>query len=282
MGAMSVAWVTLPPQPPFVIDGGHLRSAASTASTVSSPYASSASSYSSSAPSTSSPPLRAVMNGQPSPIQPLPPAASSLMSHTSPPATPTYSPRMVSRSHTHAPPHPVSVPAYPRLLSHPPPSSQSVHSSAPSPSRHLHDVEALEGSYQRQLAVSRKRSWSNSLGEEDEATAVSVRQRFMHQQQPYGGQAEDFLSQPVVKLEDPQLSWGLQPREPSLRAPHAQAAEELRRRLFEAREREGPAEVDLTYLPPAAHYEGHQQGFHYLHLQAPVLAPRASHLTYSL
>ena len=262
-----------PQQLPFLVDG-HLRSAASTASTVSSPYASSSSSYSSSAPSTSSPPMRTLLTGQPSPIQSLPPPASTLLNHSSPPATPTYSPRLVSRSHTHAPLHPVSIPNYPRLLSQPPPSSQSVHSSAPAGSRQLQDVEALEGSYQRELAVSRKRSWSNSVGEDDGA-AVSIRQRFG--QLPYSAQVEDF-SLPSVKLEDPQLSWGLQ-RELPHRTPHAQAAEELRRRLFEARERQGGhAEVDLTYLPTtASHFDAHQ------HQQAAYHHyPQVSHSTYSL
>lgn len=155
-------------QPPSLMMGGGYEegmvgqgyeAAGSVASTVSSPYASSG--YAS---SQSSPLLRSVM-GQtmPSPGMPPPPVPSE------PP--PTYSPRLVSRAHTHGGIH-ASIPTHPRLLSHPPPHPHShLTQSMPAPSRHLPHLDALESSYHHQLTTNRKRSWSNSLGEEPDATA---------------------------------------------------------------------------------------------------------------
>ena len=122
----------------------HGLCSASTASTVSSPYSSS-SAYSSQSTSTS-PSMRAAMQGQPSPIVPLPPAIT----------TPTYSPRVVSRSHTHAPSTTTHSPLHlqrPRLASHPPPFHSS---SLPTASRHLPELDSLESSYHRELAGQQK------------------------------------------------------------------------------------------------------------------------------
>ena len=195
-----------------------LRSGSGSASTVSSPYASSA--YSSSS-TTSSPLLRPLINGEPSTVR-LTPASGS--------AGPAYSPRLVSRSHTHGLTHSPDGPhlAHPRALSHPS-NAAPVCSSLPTPSRHLHDVEALEGSYQRELAVNRKRSWSSSLGEEE--GALVGRSRFA----TYGG-PDDFHS---VKLEG-QHPW-------SGPSPHEQF--DVYRRLQDAAARDSRPQEDFGFHP---------------------------------
>ena len=165
----------------------------STASTVTSPYGTS-SAYSCSSgtnSSSSSPLLRSAMGGQSAtasllsmpPLAPLP---------TSVTGTPNNSPRMVSRSHTQpqAPVEPIdhSPMQRQRLFSHPPlpPMSSSTPSMSrilPQPSEHsphlVHDLSPSHA-YSTQVypqPLSRKRSYSNTMADNDAADVTRHRLR---------------------------------------------------------------------------------------------------------
>ena len=80
--------------------------------------------------------------------------------------------------------------------------------SLPSVSRHLtQDVEALEGSYQRELAVNRKRSWSSTLNDDDVGGGAEQPSRFGA---GYGGDgSQGVYTGPAVKVEEAAMAaWG--------------------------------------------------------------------------
>ena len=169
-----------------------MSSSTTSSSTVSSPYASSYSAASTSSSVSTSPQRNAGFPAYPA----LPPPASPLVLPTAANAvseSPHRSLPFVSRAHTHGPAadnaEQASLPfdsmssqQQQRLFSQPPPhpsSSSLLSQSTPTPSRHLADLDAAY--LQQQQQVSRKRSYSNSLGDAaavgDGASGAS-RQRF--------------------------------------------------------------------------------------------------------